>query len=104
MSFKEFLKEGKEYSEAVFDFVGAENIAKNHIKDYIWDLIEKQEFVTIENVWEDEYSGDDNDLEENGCDLIFLAHFGASEKEWKEFAKYIESKSKKGYVYFRELR
>lgn len=87
MKFKDFLNESK-YERAVFEYDGSEDDAQTLIDDELWDWVENQEYVTIEDVLV--FEGDDD----ASSMIHFIGHDRIDSKHWKNLAKEVQRKFK----------
>ena len=88
MSFKEFLNEAK-YERAIFECYLSEGAAQTLVDDLIWDCVESQEHVTIEDVLV--YEGSDN----RSSMIHFIGHMAQPSNNWKRFSKEVQQEFKK---------
>ena len=88
MNFKEFLNESK-YERAVFEYNGSEDDAQTLIDDELWDWVENQEHVTIEDVLVYEGSDDRSSM------VHFIGHGAQPSNNWKRFSKEVQREFKK---------
>ena len=86
MSFNQYVNEAKKYGEAIFLYKEEHGSAKK-FEEKLWDYIEENPYVTIEDVNIESYKN-----YEDQFTVRIIGHFDIVEKQWKSLVKDIQKK------------